>query len=75
MIDDRQGVVDSMRGDPWDGFELSDERVLALDSNAAVVAYRATARRSGSVYTALFSSTYARDRGAWRLVLHQQTPL
>ena len=75
VIDDRQAVVESMRGEPWESFELADARVLALASDAVVVAYRATARRSGSTYAALCNSTYRRTDGRWRLALHQQTPL
>lgn len=75
VIDDRAAVIDSMRGAPWDAYELSDERVLTLGDDGAVVAYRATASRAGSDYTALFASTYVRARGAWRLALHQQTPV
>lgn len=75
VIDDRRGVVDSMRGEPWESFELSDERVLPLGGDAAIVSYRAAARRSGSTYTALFNSTYVREGGQWRLVVHQQTPV
>lgn len=75
VIDQRDEVIDSMRGAPWDGYEIVDERVLELGGGAAVVAYRATARRSGRDYEALFNSTYVRDDGDWKLVLHQQTPL
>jgi hypothetical protein len=49
--------------------------VLELTDGCAVVAYRATARRGGTDYTALFNSTYVRARGSWRLALHQQTPI
>jgi hypothetical protein len=75
VIDDRAQVIDSMRGAPWDSFELSDERVLDLTADSAVVAYRAIARRQGDDYTALFNSTYIRVGGAWRLAVHQQTPV
>ena len=75
VIDDRRKVVDSMRGAHWDSFEITDERVLELDDRTAVVAYRATARRADHDYDALFNSTYVRDDGTWRLVLHQQTPI
>jgi ketosteroid isomerase-like protein len=74
VIDDREQVVKSMDGPPWDDFELADERVVPLGPDAAVVAYRATARRDGQDYEALFNSTYVRENGRWRLVLHQQTP-
>lgn len=75
VIDDREAVIDSMTGVPWDGFEITDERVLELGDQAVVVGYRATARRSGRDYEALFASTYVREEGAWRLVVHQQTPI
>lgn len=74
VIDDRARVVDSMRGAPWDEFELSDERVVPLGGDGAVVAYRAAARRGDMHYEALFTSTYIREDGAWRLAVHQQTP-
>ena len=54
---------------------LSDERVLPLGDDAAVVAYRATATRDDVTYTALFNSTYVREAGEWRLAVHQQTPI
>lgn len=75
VIDDRQQVVDSMRGAAWEAFDISDERVLPLDDDTAVVAYRAVATRDGTDYTALFNSTYVRQEGEWKLALHQQTPV
>jgi hypothetical protein len=75
VITDRRQVVDSMRGDPWSSYELSEERVLPLGDDAAVVAYRATATRDDVTYTALFNSTYVREAGEWRLAVHQQTPI
>jgi hypothetical protein len=75
VIDDRDAVIDSMRGAPWDRYELADERVTMLTDDAAVVAYRGTAQRGDQDYEALFSSTYVRERGAWHLAVHQQTPV
>jgi hypothetical protein len=75
VIDRREQVIDSMRGAPWDHFELADERVLELNEHAAVVAYRAVARRGDQHYEALLNSTYVRTDDAWRLALHQQTPV
>jgi len=75
VIDDREGMVDSMRGDPWDSYDLQDERVMPLGGSAAVVAYRAVARRAGQEYAALCNSTYVRQDGRWKLALHQQTPI
>ena len=75
VVDDRRAVIDSMRGAPWDAFEITDERVLELGDQTAVVAYRATAQRGDQEYEALFNSTYVRRSGGWRLALHQQTPV
>lgn len=74
VVDDRDEVIDSMRGEPWASYRLEDERVLRLDQNAAVVAYTAYARRADMDYRALVNSTYRRTEGGWRLALHQQTP-
>ena len=76
VIDDRQTVVDSMRGDPWDEYEvIGEEHVLPVGEGAAVVHYRAKARRGDHRYEALFASTYARVGGTWKLAAHQQTPV
>ena len=75
VIDERQDVIVSMRGVPWESFELFEERVVELGDDSAIVAYRATAHRSGQDYEALFNSTYVVQNGEWRLVLHQQTPV
>jgi hypothetical protein len=74
VLDDRSAVVDSMRGEPWSSYELSDERVVELSENCAVVAYRARAIRKGAEYSALINSTFVRTEGEWKLVVHQQTP-
>src|SRR5262249_8689732 len=53
VLDDRAQVLQSLGGPGWDAFELNDERVLELTPDIAVVAYRATARRAGTTYTAV----------------------
>lgn len=68
-------VIDSMRRAPWTSFGLTDERVVELTEDCAVVAYRATARHDEGDYTALFNSTYVREGGSWKLAVHQQTPV
>jgi hypothetical protein len=75
VIDDRAAVIESMQGAAWDEYGLSDERVIPLGDDSAVVAYRAEARRGEMAYEALFNSTYRREDGSWRLVVHQQTPI
>jgi hypothetical protein len=75
VIDDRDKVIQSMQGPPWDDYRMSDERVLRVGDGAEVVAYRATARRGTHDYEALFNSTYVRHHGRWQLAVHQQTPV
>ena len=75
VIDDRRAVIDSMRGEPWTSFALSDMRVHPLSATSAVVAYRCVAARGDFEYAALFNSTYVQVDGGWRLALHQQTPI
>ncbi len=74
VLDDRDQVIDSMSGPPWESFSISDESVLELAADCAVVVYRASARRGDREYRAVFNSTYVFEDGAWRLALHQQTP-
>ncbi|ROS73400.1 DUF4440 domain-containing protein [Cellulomonas sp. PhB143] len=73
-LDDRDAVIESMGGVPWEGYELSDIRQVELADDVAVVAYAVVATRAGATYSALVCSTYARRDGQWRLAVHQQTP-
>lgn len=75
VIGDRQQVIDSMRGEPWSEYELSDTRALALGDEAAILAYRVHAQRGDREYDALLASTYVRESGEWKLAVHQQTPM
>ena len=75
VIDDRQQVVDSMGGAAWNRYELHDERVLELDPDTAIVGVPGHRDREGQDYEALFTSTYVRKDGDWKLALHQQTPV
>jgi hypothetical protein len=74
---DRDAVVQAIGTSArWVDLRMDDVRMIRLGQDVAALAYRAAARRSdgGSPYTALVTSVYARDAGAWKLVLHQQTP-
>lgn len=57
--------------------ELEEHRLLELSDNAALVTYKATARRpgKGEPYVVRASSAYVRDGAAWKLAFHQRTPL
>lgn len=74
-IDDREEVVRSMSGAPWDDYRLGDERVVELGDGVAVLTYRGSARRADHTYEALFTSVYVTEDSAWKLALHQQTPI
>ena len=73
---DRDACVAAIeQAPPWDDWTIEAPRTLALGDGAAVLTYGWRSRRGEQAYAALMSSVYARRDGAWRLVLHQQTPL
>ena len=73
----RDEIASSVQdGARWTEVALEEHRVLELSDDAAVVTYKATARRpDGPPYVARASSAYVRDGNAWKLAFHQQTPL
>ena len=73
-LTDRAAILESMGGAPWASFALEDPQVVRLGEDGALVVYGVVAGRDGAEYSALVSSAYVRRDGAWRLVLHQQTP-
>lgn len=61
---------------PWTDFAIKDSHVVDLGDDVASITYLATARRNGDPeYSAAVTSVYARRRGGWQLMVHQQTPL
>ena len=62
---------------PWTDVALEEHRVMELSNDAALVTYKATARRAGEPkpYRARASSAYVHDGRGWKLAFHQQTPL
>lgn len=65
------------RKERWLQVALEEHRLLELSDDAAVVTYKATAKRpdGGKPYVARASSAYVRDGSSWKLAFHQQTPL
>lgn len=61
----------------WSHVALEEHRLMELNDGAALVTYKATARRDGEgkPYTARASSAYVHDGRRWKLAFHQQTPL
>jgi hypothetical protein len=74
-LDKGQTVEAIDREQPWDEFEITDERVVSVGDDGAVLSYHWSSRRGEFSYEALMSSVYVRENGGWKLALHQQTPL
>ena len=70
-------ILDALETAPrWREVAMSERRILRAGSEVAVLIYRALAKRDGTGYEALCSSSYASDDdGGWKLVHHQQTPV
>jgi hypothetical protein len=66
-------AMDSSPG--WDAVEMTDARMLEIGDDTISVVYRFDGDRGDMHYAALMASTYVRRDGAWKLALHQQTPL
>lgn len=75
FIRGKENILASLAVQPWKSFQIEEPQVILLSENAGVLTYRVTAQREGgNPYMALISSTYTRSDGAWKLILHQQTP-
>ena len=76
MVLDREACAAAIDASPgWDEVVLSDTRLLAAADGVAALVYRFDGDRGDMHYAALMASTYVRRDGAWKLALHQQTPL
>ncbi|BDG01128.1 nuclear transport factor 2 family protein [Anaeromyxobacter oryzae] len=74
---DRDGAIGAVATTkPWTSWALEDRRAVRLSESTAVLTYRALARREGQApYAALVTSVYVEEDGAWKLAVHQQTPV
>lgn len=74
---DRASVIAALMGAPrWRSVEMTGRRVSRPNPTTVILVYRAEAvRDAGPAYAALCSSAYVRREGAWRIVMHQQTPI
>ena len=75
---DRAASIEAIRAaPPWRTFRIESASVVHPAPDIGILVYRATARRGeGDEYRAWMSSAYVRDAdGAWRLALHQQSPV
>jgi hypothetical protein len=66
-------AIDATPG--WDEFEITEQRVVPLTDDTALLTYRWSSRRGDETYDALMSSVYVKQPDdTWKLALHQQTP-
>ncbi|MCW4384674.1 nuclear transport factor 2 family protein [Salinibacterium sp. SYSU T00001] len=74
---DRQGVIDSLgASQPWQRYDISEERIIRLGEDEAILLYTGRASRDdGDEFAARMASVYTRRVGTWRLVHYQQTPI
>ena len=74
VLDRHQSLRAIADAPPWSHFELSDVRVVDVSADVVLIVYGADARRGEFRYRAEMSSLYARRKGRWLLVMHQQSP-
>lgn len=74
---DRSEVAVSLaQAPPWHTYAITQERLIPLGSDAAVLLYSATATRGDEPpFTALMTSVYVRRGAGWALACYQQTPV
>ena len=76
LLSGKDEILAAIGAQPWDSFSMEGTQVLPLGDEAGAVVCRVGAQREGSeLYVALISSVYVRRDGAWKLILHQQTPV
>lgn len=78
QVFDRQAVIDSLNdAPPWRTYALTDERLISLSDDHAILVYTGRGYRDGDApaFVALMTSVYTRHDGSWRLALYQQTPI
>ena len=76
MVMDRQTVVDALaESPPWRTYAIEDVRLIAVDTDTAILVYTGIAYRDGDApaFTGAMASVYHRVDGDWKLALYQQT--
>lgn len=63
-------------GPRWTSVTFTEQRLLPLTPDAAVLIYRGSGdrERQATPYSALVSGVYVRGDADWKLALHQQPP-
>ncbi len=76
MVMDRDTVVAALgQSPPWRTYDIADELVVGLGSEACALVYTGTAYGEGeeAAFVGAMTSVYVRVDDAWRLALYQQT--
>jgi hypothetical protein len=76
MVLAKSQTLESIAAGPrWTSVSFSDQRLVRLTSEVAVLSYRASGVREHepSAYSALVNSVYVRRDREWQLALHQQS--
>jgi hypothetical protein len=70
-------LTENAEGRRWAEVEFDEVRTLQLADEVALLTYRVVSRweHQQSKNAALASSVYIKRGGAWKLALHQQTPV
>lgn len=76
----RDAAIDAIHkevaeGDQWTDVDIANVISMSLDTDAALLTYKASARRKSQGVTVLATSVYVRRGEDWKLALHQQTPV
>jgi hypothetical protein len=59
----------------WRDLNMGVKGFLEPIPGFAILTYEAQAHKAGRSYRAVVTSSYVMRNGAWKMVLHQQTPL
>jgi len=71
---DANQIMQGLDGAPrWESVEFEAQHVIHA-GDTAVLSYRGTGQRPGNApYRVLCSSTYVRQGGDWKMLMHQHT--
>jgi hypothetical protein len=74
---DREKIAGTAQdGGRWKDVAIEEKGFVEPSDGVAILTYRADAhRKDGEFYQALVSSGYVKEKGGWKLMFHQQTPL
>lgn len=74
----REAIIAGIRtGARWNSIRMDSVSLRKTADSVVLLAYKACARRAGSVadYVALIGSVYVREGDKWKLAFHQHTPI